>query len=161
VPLTLQDELGKKTPFKIPEQEAYLNLLRTTSLLGAPVGRLFKSHGLSEATYNALRILRGCGGNGCTCGQIGEHLVAQVPDVTRLIDRLEKAGFAERARNTDDRRIVRVKITRRGLDLLARLDGPILSAHRQQLGHMTRRELAELSRLLVKARHPEEPLAKE
>src|SRR3954454_21708635 len=121
MPLTLQTELGKKTPFKAPEQEAYLNLLRTNSLLSAPLGRLLKSHGLSEATYNALRILRGGGAAGCTCGQVGEHLVAQAPDVTRLEDRLEQPGLAERARNSDDRRVVRVKITRKGLVLLARL----------------------------------------
>jgi DNA-binding MarR family transcriptional regulator len=142
-------------PFDAPEQEAFLNLIRTASVLTASFQRLFRAHKLSESTYNALRILRGSAGEAHgarTCSQIGEHLVAQVPDVTRLIDRLEQFGFAERVRCDKDRRVVYVKITRKGLDLLDTLDEPVLAMHRAQLGHLTPDELTELSRLLVKAR---------
>lgn len=154
---TLQHELGKRKPFDAPEQEAFLNLIRTASLLTSEFQRLFKAYKLSESTYNALRILRGSAtdpeSKGTrTCSQIGEHLVAQVPDVTRLIDRLEELGFAERVRCDKDRRVVHVRITRKGIDVLAKLDGPVLEMHRTQLGHMTRGELAELSELLVKVR---------
>jgi DNA-binding MarR family transcriptional regulator len=155
--LTLQHEIGKRRPFDAPEQEAFLNLIRTASVLGASFQRLFREHRLSESTYNALRILRGAAGDPQshgkrTCTEIGEHLVAQVPDVTRLVDRLEELGFAERTRCDQGRRVVYVRITRKGLDVLAELDEPVLATHREQLGHMTRHELAELSRLLVKAR---------
>ena len=153
----LQHELGKRKPFDAPEQEAFLNMIRTVSVLSAAFQRLFRAHKLSESTYNALRILRGAGSDPeskgvRTCSEIGEHLVAQVPDVTRLIDRLEELGFAERVRCDKDRRVVHVKITRKGLDLLAKLDEPLLELHRTQLRHLTRSELVELSRLLVKAR---------
>jgi DNA-binding MarR family transcriptional regulator len=158
---TLQHELGKRQPFDAPEQEAFLNLIRTASVLTAAFQRLFRAYKLSESTYNALRILRGSTADAeskgtRTCTQIGEHLVAQVPDVTRLIDRLERLGFAERVRCDKDRRVVHVRITRKGLDVLAKLDEPVLELHRAQLGHLSGSELADLSRLLVKARQGNE-----
>lgn len=153
----LQHEIGKRKPFDAPEQEAFLNLIRTTSVLSAAFQRLFRSHKLSESTYNALRILRGAAADPeargvRTCSEIGEHLIAQVPDVTRLIDRLEELGFAERVRCDEDRRVVNVKITRKGLEVLSKLDDPVIELHQRQLGHLTPAELAELSRLLAKAR---------
>lgn len=156
---SLQQELGKKKPFDAPEQEAYLNLLRTVAVYGADFERLFKSFGLSESTYNVLRILRGngsiAGARGVTCGLIGEQLVARVPDVTRLLDRLESSGLIERARTNEDRRVVLITITPAGLELLANLDPPTRELHVRQLGHLSRKDLAELNRLLVKARTPE------
>lgn len=176
----LQREIGKRLPFDLPEQEAYLNLQRSAACLSVPFERLFRAHGLSSGTYNALRILRGhlaregddrageakgrapgmggaggaggAGGGGVPSQTIGEHLIAQVPDVTRLVDRLAERGLVERCRIEDDRRVVMVKITRAGLDLLAKLDKPVRELHAAQLGHMGRRELAQLSRLLEKAR---------
>lgn len=149
---TLQHEIGKKKPFDLPEEEAYLNLLRTVGVLSADFGSMFREHGLSEATYNVLRILRGHGPEGCSCGVIGDEMVTQVPDVTRLVDRLESMGLAERRRIAGDRRVVIVAISTKGLDLLDRLDKPARDIHRAQLGHMTKAELVELSRLLVRAR---------
>lgn len=155
----LQHEIGKKHPFDLPEQEAYLNLVRTVSSLNVQFERYFREHGLSEATYNALRILRGATiGPGApgkrACSEIGEQMIAQVPDVTRVVDRIEKLGLAQRCRCSQDRRVVYVKITRKGLDLLARIDASLLKLHKDQLGHMSSRELADFNRLLVKARKP-------
>jgi DNA-binding MarR family transcriptional regulator len=148
----LKDEIKKQKPFEHAEEEAYLNLLRTTTVLFAEFERLFKDAGLSEPQYNVLRILRGAGGDGLPCTEIGGRMITRVPDITRLVDRLEAAGFVERARTSEDRRVVLVKVTRKGLDVLARLDEPVTTMNRQLLGHMTRDELDELSRLLVKAR---------
>lgn len=148
----LRTEIGKKKPFDLPEEEAHLNILRTGSLLDAGFARLFRPHGLTEASYNALRILRGHHPAGIPSQTIGTQMVARVPDVTRVVDRLVEAGLAERERTEHDRRVVIVRITRRGLDLLGRLDAPVRELNKRQLGHMTRAELAELSRLLAKAR---------
>lgn len=157
-PPSLRDEIGKRRPFDSPEQEAYLNILRTHSVLEEDIGKLFKARGLSEATYNALRILRGEQANGAAagvpCQLIGERLITRVPDVTRLIDRLEEAGLAKRSRTDADRRIVLVGITKKGLQVLEQLDKPLSDLHRGLLQHMTPAELAELNRLLAKARHP-------
>lgn len=158
-PVTLKDEIGKRRPFDSAEQEAYLNILRTHSVLECEISRLFKSKGLSEATYNALRILRGEQANGAAagipCQLIGERLITRVPDVTRLIDRLEEAGLAKRSRTDADRRIVLVGITKKGLQLLEQLDKPLSDIHKKQFKHMAAAELVELNRLLSKARHPD------
>lgn len=150
----LAAEIGKKRPFDLPEQETHLNLLRTHSVLAAEGHRLLKPYKLSEALYNTLRILRGHddGATPKACSDIGAMMIAQVPDVTRIIDRLEDMGLAQRRRTDADRRVVLVSITKKGLELLGRLDRPVLEMHKQQLGHMTRAELRELSRLLEKAR---------
>jgi DNA-binding MarR family transcriptional regulator len=154
---SLRDEIGKRDPFEGAEQEAYLTLLRTVSVLGCDFARLFKQHGLSEATYNILRILRGEaeGGTlraGVPMQVIGDRLVARVPDVTRLVDRLEISGLVQRLRTPDDRRVVLVSITTRGLGLLASLDGPVRAIHQRQLSHMDGAELNQLMALLDKAR---------
>lgn len=151
---SLAAEIGKKLPFDSPEQEAHLNVLRSASVLSGPFERLFDTVGLSESTYNALRILRGAGEQGRLCGEIGAMLIARVPDVTRLVDRLEKAGLADRRKSSTDRRAVHVHITRKGLKLLAELDKPLDQLHKQQLGHMSRKDLTELNRLLALARTP-------
>lgn len=151
---SLQHEIHKRGPFDSPEQEAFLNLLRTQAQLSGDVEALLKPAGLSEPTYNVLRILRGAGELGRMCHEIGEHMVTRVPDVTRLVDRLEKAGLAKRERCSKDRRVVHVMITEQGLALLKTLDAPILELHKRQLGHLDRAEVEQLSGLLVKARHP-------
>jgi DNA-binding MarR family transcriptional regulator len=161
MPQTLKDEIGKRLPFDSPEAEAHLNLLRTSSNITAAFDRLFKDHGLSDATYNILRILRGhsdapdSNPAGIPCQTIGRHLIARLPDVTRLVDRLEKSGLVKRSRTAGDRRVVLVGITKKGLGILADLDRPTADLHKKQLKHMTRAELAELNRLLYKARNPE------
>lgn len=151
----LASELRKKRPFDVPEQEAFLNLRRTVDLLGAPFEQLFRAHGISDSQYNVLRILRGAGGEGLPCSEIAARMVSRDPDITRLVDRLEKAGLVERVRVAHDRRVILVRVTAAGLKLLSELDRPVMELHRRQLGHLTRAELAELNGLLVKARYPD------
>ncbi len=155
----LRHEIGKKFPFAEPAEEAFLNLIRTTAALSSEQGKFFRPYGLTEARYNALRILRGHGAGGVTCQTIHDEMVVPSPDVTRLVDGLEAAGWATRERSAEDRRSVLVRITERGLELLRTLDEPILEHHRTHLGHMTKDELATLSRLLVKARQAVSPAA--
>jgi DNA-binding MarR family transcriptional regulator len=153
----LKDEVSKRDAFASPMQEAYLNLLRTASQLEGEFGRLFKTHGLSHATYNVLRILRGAISQGDTgglpCLVIAERLVTQLPDITRLINRLEKADLVARQRDSEDRRVIRIGITRNGLKLLDKLDQPVLDLHAQQLGHLSQAQLSNLNNLLETARH--------
>jgi len=157
----LKDEIKKKKPFDNPAEEAYLNLLRTTTMLAADFERLFKQAGLSEPQYNVLRILRGAGGGGTglglPCLEIASRMITRVPDITRLVDRLEAAGLVERSRTSEDRRVVLVKITKKGLDAIAPLDAPGVEMLKRLMGHMSRKELDELSRLLVKAREGRGP----
>ena len=154
--VSLKDEIKKRKPFDSPSEEAYLNLLRTHAVLYADFHHLFKRCGLSEPQYNVLRILRGAGGDGLPSTEIADRMITRVPDVTRLVDRLEAAGLVERRRTTEDRRVVLVKITPKALRALADLDRPLTDVHRKQMSHMTRTELEALSHLLVKLRHPPE-----
>jgi DNA-binding MarR family transcriptional regulator len=150
----LQEEIKKRRPFESPAEEAFLNLARTFGVLDADFVRLFKQHGISEPKYNVLRILRGAGGDGLPSLDSASRMITRVPDVTRIVDRLERQGLVKRQRGADDLRVVLVNVTRKGLELLAKLDGPTRQLHCRQLEHMTRGELDELSRLLEKARTP-------
>lgn len=152
---SLQSEIKKRHPFESPEEEAFLNILRTGTLLASQGSQLLKAHGISEPQYNVLRILRGAKAGGdaaLPCLEIASRMITPVPDITRLVDRLEAAGLVERRRTPEDRRVVLVAITRAGLEKLSPLDKPVLDLHRRQLGHLSRAELASLNRLLVKAR---------
>jgi DNA-binding MarR family transcriptional regulator len=148
---TLQHELKKKRPFESAEQEGVLNILRTGDQFQNRMGRLFREYGLTPSQYNVLRILRG-EGQPLPCLEIADRLIQVVPAITGLIDRLEKEEYVRRERCTEDRRVVYVQITDKGLAVLKQLDEPVTELHRQLLGHLTRGELKELSRLLEKAR---------
>lgn len=152
--MTLREELRMTRNFSSPEEELNLNLQRTVGLLGKPLSRFLKAHGLSLAQYNILRILRGQPGRQLPCRQIGLRMVTREPDVTRLLDRLEKDGLVERDRSESDRRVVMTSVTKAGLDLLASLDEPMRRIHKDSLGHLSRAEIRDLNRLLVKARQP-------
>jgi len=106
---------------------------------------------LSPTQYNVLRILRGAL-EGLPCGEIAHRMITRDPDVTRLLDRLERRGLISRCRETKDRRTVMARITPEGLKVVGRLDEPVLAAHRRQLGHLGRERLAALTELLTVAR---------
>ncbi|MGE3819621.1 MAG: MarR family winged helix-turn-helix transcriptional regulator [Isosphaeraceae bacterium] len=147
----LREELKKRLPFATPWEEVLLNLRRTDDQLQAAFARLFKAHGLSDPSYNVLRILRGEGAP-LPCLEIAGRMVTRLPDVTRLIDRLESKGLVQRSRTEEDRRVVLIAITAAGLTLLASLDEPVQSLTRELLGHLSHEELDQLNALLVKAR---------
>jgi DNA-binding MarR family transcriptional regulator len=149
--MPLQADLKKSRPFDSPEQEAALNLLRTSDWLDNRLGRLFREYGLTGSQYNVLRILRGHGA-ALPCLEIADRMIQVVPAITGLIDRLEKQGLVERQRSKEDRRVVFVAITPKALAILNKLDEPLKQLHRTLIGHLSRQELAELSRLLEKAR---------
>ncbi len=152
MPRSLQAQLKKKHAFDLPQEEVHLNIQRTFGILMVPLQELLKQHALSPPLYNILRILRGVGSGGLPCSHIGERMVTRVPDVTRLVDRLEQAGWVKRARSTEDRRVVAITITASGKKLADKLDEPMANLHRDTLGHLTKKEMAALNRLLVKAR---------
>jgi len=149
---SLQKQLKKKHPFEVPQEEVNLNIQRTYGVLMGPIGKLLKDHKLSAPLYNILRILRGVGGYGLPCSQIGERMVTREPDVTRLVDKLVQAGWVKRERSEEDRRVVSVSLTASGKKLVGKLDEPMMELHRQTLGHLTKAEVKEFNRLLVKAR---------
>jgi len=134
------------------QSDAFLAIIGTSEDLQRGFNELFKAHDLSPAQYNVLRILRGAGPEGLTCGGVSQRLIQHDPDVTRLLDRLEKRALIERHRDQKDRRVVRTAITPGGLELLALLDEPVDVVHEQQLGHLSESQLKELTTLMEEAR---------
>src|SRR5690349_20515933 len=151
MPNPLHQELKKKRPFDSPEEEANLNIARTSDQLQNRFGKLFREFGLTPSQYNVLRILRG-EARPLQCAEITERMVQVVPAMTGLLDRLEKQDLIVRNRSSEDRRVIFVEPTAKALDLLKRMDQPVLRLNEKLLGHLTKTELKELSRLLEKAR---------
>ena len=143
------DSKAKRAP--LPEETAFLELLRTTDQLSRNLVPILKAEDLSSTQYNVLRILRGAP-EGLPCGEIGNRMITRDPDITRLLDRMEKRGLIERWRETKDRRVVQARITPEGLKVLVRLDEPVEAGHREQLGHLGRERLKALCELLREAR---------
>ncbi|HXY07233.1 MAG TPA: MarR family transcriptional regulator [Terriglobales bacterium] len=134
-----------------PEEAAFLDLLRTCDLLSRGPAQVLKAEDLSPTQYNVLRILRGAP-DGLPCGEIANRMITRDPDVTRLLDRLEKRELIARWREAKDRRMVLAGITPEGLKLLARLDEPVRQTHRRQLGHLGKDRLRALTAVLEVAR---------
>jgi DNA-binding MarR family transcriptional regulator len=160
-----------------PEEQVFLELLRTTDQLSRRLAGLLKDEELSSNQYNVLRILRGAAERGASvegaaarralkaksgakaeglaCGEIGERMITRDPDITRLLDRLERRGLIARWRDESDRRVVMARITPEGLKLLSRMDLPVQQAHKRELGHLGQKRLGQLVELLRVAREPQ------
>ena len=150
----IRTSTSKKTPkpSSTLEQDAYLSLQRTADALARSAEEVVKAFGLSGTQYNILRILRGAGPGGLCCHEAAERMLTHDPDITRLLDRLERRGLIVRARASSDRRVITAQITPEGLGVLAKLDKPIEECHRRQFGHLGPRRLAQLIELLNSAR---------
>lgn len=129
-------------------RDAYLALVRAQDRLAGQAAALLRGRGLTTATYNVLRILRGAGGAGLSCGEIGERLIHRVPDVTRLLDRMERDGWVRRERSSDDRRVVRTQLTPAARKAVNALDEPVLELHAAQFADLSVREIEALETAL-------------
>ncbi len=145
-------EIQQTKPFALLEEEAFLNLARTSEVLQQRMSELFKSHQLTPTQYNLLRILRGAGRDGLTCSKAGERMVTHDPDITRLMDRLEARKLILRERSKEDRRVVVTRISDEGLDLVNSLDRPVEAFLKEHLGHLGRPKLEQLVELLESLR---------
>ena len=130
------------------DRQAFIAILRAAEVIRARFERLLKSYGLTEPQFNVLRIVRGAGRRGLPSQDIGKRMITRVPDVTRLLERLEQKELVTRTRSEADRRVVLTCLTPDGRKLLSRLDEPVDECHRKQFAHLTRVEQLELIRLL-------------
>lgn len=136
------------------EDRLFVTLQQAADLSLRDVEQLLKSHDLSPAQYNVLRILRGAEPEGCACREIADRMITRDPDITRILDRLDARGLIARERLRTDRRVVRTRITEAGRRLLKELDQPVRQLHRRQFRHMPARHLKALLRLLDEFRAP-------
>jgi DNA-binding MarR family transcriptional regulator len=130
------------------EDHVFVALVKAADTLALQAEQLLKASGLSGTQYNVLRILRGAEPTGLACGAIGDRMISHDPDITRLLDRMEKRGLITRERQTDDRRVVKTRITPAGLTALKALDAPVREMHKKQFAHMPLTKLKTLSDLL-------------
>jgi DNA-binding MarR family transcriptional regulator len=131
------------------DQDAFVLLQRAAAAVQGQLVQLLKPHGLSPTQYNVLRILRGARPELLSCGDIASRLIAKDPDLTRLLDRLDRQGWVERKRGQADRRVVRAGITAEGLTLLKSLDSAVAALHRRQFAPLGEKKSAALAKLLA------------
>jgi DNA-binding MarR family transcriptional regulator len=148
----LKLEIAQERPFASLEEEALLNLLRTSDCLNRAFHLRTREWGVTSTQYNVLRILRGAHPKGLTCAAIGSRMIAAEPDITRLLARLKALKLIRQRRDIHDRRSVWTEISQAGLDLLKEMDPVILRLPRELLGGLSQTELAEMIRLLELAR---------
>ena len=145
-------DLIKQPRFASAGQEAVLNVVATESWIAGEIADALEPYGITPAQYNVLRILRGAQGGCYTCSDIAERLLDRTPDVTRLLDRLQRAHLLTRCRAEHDRRVVHVSITEKGRELLNRLDAPMEALMARLTRHLSEDEHRTLSALLEKLR---------
>ena len=148
----LQQELRQTKPFRSLHAEAFLNVVRTADQLQHGLHLRLKPYGMTETQYNSLRILRGAGDPGLTCSEIADRLVGHHPDITRLLNRMERQGIVRRSRDTKDRSTVITRITRSGLDRLKELDEVVATTVTALLDELSENELRKMIALLERAR---------
>lgn len=150
--LNLREEIKQSRPFQSLEQEALLSLERTAAVVNHRSADFFRRYGVTPTQYNVLRILRGAGNSGLCRNEVRDRMIAQVPDVTRLLDRLEEMKLIARERDDADRRMVTTRITASGLKLLERLDAPVADAEKRMASHLGPKKLRQLIDLLAELR---------
>ena len=152
---TLRDEIKQTKPFTSLQQEVELNIIRTSAVLQDEIEQVLKPYGITGTQYNVLRILRGAGEHGLTRNEVRDRLLNRMPDATRLLDRMERAGLISRSREAEDRRLVTTRLTKKGKQLVDQLDPLVARQHKSRLGHMTEKQLTTLNTLLTQVRNPE------
>lgn len=150
----LRTELKQRKPFASLQQEAQLNIVRTSNLLADAFEQLLKPYGITGTQYNVLRILRGAEPDGLCRNEVRERLLNRMPDATRLLDRMEEAGLVTRSRDDGDRRLVTSRITRQGRRLVDDLDEIVEEEHQRRLGHLNEQQVKNLIKLLTMVRNP-------
>jgi len=154
----LKVEISQGRPFASLEEEALLNLMRTSDSLNRAFQLKIRGWTVTSTQYNVLRILRGAQPDGLTCSAIGDRMITAEPDITRLLGRLKALKLIEQRRDRNDRRVLWTYISAAGLKMLDEMEPLILKVPGELLGHMEEAQLSELIRLLEVAR---KPLAKE
>lgn len=134
------------------EERIFIALLKVADALGQEAEQLTRTAELTGTQYNVLRILRGAEPEGLPCRGIGDRMITHDPDITRLLDRMEKRGLITRERQKDDRRVVKTRITPHGLALLRPLDQPMRDLHKRQFRDMAGARLKTLCGLLEETR---------
>lgn len=132
-----------------------VSVLRTAALLDHELNDLVKPHGLTLTQYNVLRILRGAGEQGLCGREVGERLISSVPDVSRLLERMEDLGIVRRERDNQDRRHVTAWLTESGRRLLDAVTPELEVVERARFGRLSESALQVMITALAQVREHE------
>lgn len=141
---TLREELKQRKPFTSLEQEAQLSVIRTSAMLVDAFERMLKPYGITTTQYNVMRILRGAEPDGLCRNDLRDRMLTRMPDVTRLLDRMEESGLIDRARETSDRRMVMTRITAKGRRVLHELEDAVAAEHERAFAALTKEQMRTL-----------------
>lgn len=148
--MSIHDDI-KQSAFKNAHQKATINILYTSNFLLEGIKAVLKKEGLTNQQFNVLRILRGSHPRPLSTLQIRERMIDKMSDTSRIVDRLVKKGLAQKAACRDDKRLVDIHITEKGLQALSRVD--VLEDDFYRFPNKLSEEEAEtLSKLLDKIR---------
>jgi DNA-binding MarR family transcriptional regulator len=145
---TLQDEIKQTRPFRSTAEEVVVSVLRTAAVMQRHLSQVVEAQGITIQQYNVLRILRGAGDAGLPTLAIRDRMVEEAAGITRLLDKLEMAGYVIRERSTPDRRQVLCHITPKGADVIAALDAPMDAANKRAGSMLDDAERGQLIELL-------------
>ena len=146
--IALRDEVKQTRGFSSPAHEAVVSILRTAAVVQRHFSQVVEGSGVTVQQYNVLRILRGAGSAGIPTLAIRDRMIEEAAGITRLLDKLEQAGYVVRERSTPDRRQVLCQITPPGLRLLTALDEPVDAANNFTLAMLDEAEKITLVELL-------------
>lgn len=150
--ITLLAAIKQTQPFRHPHEELYLSIIKTASDLSHRADQFFRPHGITQIQYNVLRILRGAGPEGLCRNEISGRMITAAPDMSRLLERMEKQGLISRSRDREDKRQVSSTITKKGEKLLQQLDEPLHRHLEGDLLGLGEKKTAQLLELLEEVR---------
>ena len=152
MPTSLREELKQRKPFTSLHQEAQLSVIRTSAMLVDAFERMLKPYGVTTTQYNVLRILRGAEPDGLCRNDLRDRMLTRMPDVTRLLDRMEESGLIDRARETSDRRMVMTRITAKGRRVLDELEDAVGAEHQRAFAALNKEQMRTLIASLAAVR---------
>jgi len=152
MPHGLREELKQTRPFPRRSAEAAVSVMRTAAILEHELNDVLKPSGLTVTQYNVLRILRGAGEKGLCGREVGERLVSPVPDVSRLLERMEDVGLLSRERDAKDRRHVTARLTEPGRRLLESVTPALEAVERARFGRLSESALQAMITSLAQVR---------
>jgi DNA-binding MarR family transcriptional regulator len=152
MPNRLLEELKQTKPFARPSDEALVSIMRTASILEHGSNEILREFGITQTQYNVLRILRGAGAAGLCGKEIAERLVSRVPDVSRLLDRMEETGLLGKKRDADDRRHVTARLTAKGKRVLDEATPKLTEFGRERVERLSARTVEGLVEALATIR---------
>jgi DNA-binding MarR family transcriptional regulator len=150
--LSLKKELGLDQTIETMEHECLLNILYTATMLYKASYIYFRQYGITDAQFNVLIQLQYEKQQGLSQTDLGRRLVVNKADMTGIIGRLEKAGLVGRENHPQDRRINIIKITRKGRDIVNKLEPGYFQEVKKVMSDMSKNDMKTIMKGMEKIR---------